>query len=149
MPDEFRLSARVSNTMKNTLAAAGYDTRVDDAMLARQLVDMGRTAFRRSDGVGDKIMLEVERFMESHGHRWPPLYPKHEGTKMSFTASDKRKCAERELVMRLRVYERHVAAGKMKPEVAQREIRLMRAIADDYRRLEAEEENEPHADRHL
>ena len=58
----------------------------------------------------------------------------------NFTATDKRKCAERELVLRLRVYERHVERGKMKKEVAEREIRLMREIAEDYRRLETETE---------
>jgi hypothetical protein len=60
----------------------------------------------------------------------------------SFTVTDKRKCAERELILRLRVYERHVERGKMKREVAEREIKLMREIADDYRRLEAETEAE-------
>jgi hypothetical protein len=133
----FRLSLRASNTMRNVVARAGYDSQADDAVLASYVAAMGRMAFRSSDGVGEKTMIEVERFIESYGHQWPRP-KKYEVEPMTFSVSDKRKCAERELVMRLRVYERHVAAGKMKPEVAAREIRLMREIADDYRRLEAE-----------
>jgi hypothetical protein len=51
-------------------------------------------------------------------------------------------CAERELALRLRVYIRLIARGKMTPDDAQREIELMRAIADDYRAAVAEEEPE-------
>jgi hypothetical protein len=55
---------------------------------------------------------------------------------MKFTAADKRKCAEREVAMRRRVYPRHVANRTMLQVAADREIALMQEIADDYRKLE-------------
>jgi len=58
---------------------------------------------------------------------------------MPFTNAEKYKCAERELQMRYRVYERRVDAGQMSRKTADREIHLMEEIAADYRaRVEAE-----------
>ena len=37
-------------------------------------------------------------------------------------------CVEREIAMRRRVYPRWTAAGKMKPEAAEREINVMSAV---------------------
>jgi hypothetical protein len=48
---------------------------------------------------------------------------------MPFTNAEKYKCAERELAMRYRVYERWVDAGKMKRATADREYALMEDIA--------------------
>ncbi len=56
---------------------------------------------------------------------------------MTITATDKRKCAERELAMRRGVYPRWVVKGRMKQEVADREIAIMEAIVEDYRRDES------------
>lgn len=49
------------------------------------------------------------------------------------TRAEKRDCALREVRMRLQVYPRWVAAGKMTQAEADRELARMRAIADDYR----------------
>ena len=51
---------------------------------------------------------------------------------MSITTQMKRDCALREVRMRERVYRRWVADGRMTKENAEREIEIMRAIADDY-----------------
>ena len=40
------------------------------------------------------------------------------------------KCVEREIAMRKRVYPRWVAAGKMKSEAAEHEIRAMEAVLE-------------------
>jgi hypothetical protein len=57
-----------------------------------------------------------------------------------WSAKEKHACAQRELVLRIRVYARQVAQGKMSKESAGREIALMSAIAEDYRKLaEAEQ----------
>ena len=52
-----------------------------------------------------------------------------------WTTTEKWECARRELVLRIRVYARQVAAGKMSQEQCGREIALMNAIAEDYRQL--------------
>lgn len=52
-----------------------------------------------------------------------------------FTARDKLREIEREVEYRHRVYGRLVKAGKMKSVEASRRIKLMTAIAEDYRRL--------------
>lgn len=53
-----------------------------------------------------------------------------------FTARDKREEAEREMQYRNRVYQRLVSQGKMVFETARRRQALMRAIRDDYAKLE-------------
>jgi hypothetical protein len=64
-----------------------------------------------------------------------------EGKSMTeFTARDKRIAAEQEVRWRLYVYPKRVAAGKMQQKSADRNVALMKAIAEDYRKLEAEEE---------
>lgn len=55
---------------------------------------------------------------------------------------DKWECAHRELVIRIRVYAKQVAHGKMTEREAGREIALMSAIAQDYKRL-MEAERQP------
>lgn len=49
------------------------------------------------------------------------------------TATDKFKCAERELKMRQRVYPRWVDEKKMSAGKAELEIETMKAIVEDYR----------------
>jgi hypothetical protein len=49
-----------------------------------------------------------------------------------FTREEKRREAEREVALRRNVYVRLVASGKLKPEKAERQINIMRAIALDY-----------------
>lgn len=49
------------------------------------------------------------------------------------SASDKLKCAEREVKMRKKVYPRWIADGRMTDERAKHEIETMEAIAEDYR----------------
>lgn len=51
---------------------------------------------------------------------------------MTFSTDDKRAALEREIRMRKRVYPRWVQEGRMRAEVAEREIRLMEAILADY-----------------
>lgn len=51
------------------------------------------------------------------------------------TLDEKRACAERELALRRNVYPKFVASKRMTQALADREIWLMAAIADDYRRL--------------
>lgn len=48
------------------------------------------------------------------------------------TTAEKRAAAERELKMRRRVYPRWIASGRMTQAEADREIRVMEAIAADY-----------------
>ena len=55
------------------------------------------------------------------------------------TAKEKLQCVERELSYRRRVYARLVARGKMSEPQRHQEIRLMEAIADDYRQLAADD----------
>lgn len=50
-----------------------------------------------------------------------------------YTDEDKFRCAERELKLRRRAYPRWVELGKMDAKVAEREIAIMEAIAEDYR----------------
>lgn len=50
----------------------------------------------------------------------------------TFTATEKFKEIERELLMRRRVYPRFVEQKKMSQTQADRQIALMDAIADDY-----------------
>lgn len=52
-----------------------------------------------------------------------------------WTNEEKFECAHRELVIRIRVYARQVAQKKMTEQEAGREIALMSAIAEDYRKL--------------
>jgi hypothetical protein len=49
------------------------------------------------------------------------------------TIDDLIRCAERELAMRERVYPHQVAAGRMRQVIADRELGLMRAIAEQLR----------------
>ncbi len=51
---------------------------------------------------------------------------------MTFSASEKRAEALREVKMRERVYRRWVREGKMTAADADRRIALLQAIADDY-----------------
>lgn len=51
-------------------------------------------------------------------------------TKPEFTPKELAQCATRELLYRVRVYARLVANEKMTADNAQREIAMMRAIAD-------------------
>lgn len=60
-----------------------------------------------------------------------------------WSAKQKHECASRELTMRIRIYAKYVAQGKMSRETAGREIALMSAIAEDYRKLAAEAEATP------
>ena len=50
-----------------------------------------------------------------------------------FSATEKRKCAEREVALRKAVYPKY---RKMTPEQCQREIDMMIEIADDYKKWE-------------
>lgn len=54
-----------------------------------------------------------------------------------FTAEDKRKEAEREVAMRVRVYGHYVLKGKMTPVEADRKIALMKANVEDLKEIEA------------
>ena len=60
-------------------------------------------------------------------------------TENGITARDKQRCAEREVKMRERVYKKRVEQGYMTPTTADREIAIMRAIAEDYRAQELAE----------
>jgi hypothetical protein len=51
---------------------------------------------------------------------------------VTFTDQDKLEAVERELRMRVRVYERRVADGKMSQQKANHEIAVLRAIVADY-----------------
>ena len=53
------------------------------------------------------------------------------------TVHEKRRCIERELALRLRVYPGRIAAGKMSIDTANREVDLMREILADYQKQEA------------
>jgi hypothetical protein len=53
---------------------------------------------------------------------------------MTITIDDKLQCVVRELGYRHRVYPRLVANKKMSQTQADRELKLMEAIAEDYRR---------------
>lgn len=55
---------------------------------------------------------------------------------MAFTNTEKREAADREVKQRERVYPRFVENRKMTQDFADRQIALMREIADDYRKLE-------------
>jgi hypothetical protein len=50
-----------------------------------------------------------------------------------WTAKDKLQCVERELKYREVVFPRRVADKKMTEKQAERELDIMRSIADDYR----------------
>lgn len=50
-----------------------------------------------------------------------------------FTAAEKATCAEREVRQRERVYARLVAAGRMSPDEAAKQIDTMAEIAAEYR----------------
>jgi hypothetical protein len=51
------------------------------------------------------------------------------------TEADKLQCVERELRYRKQVYPRWVAAGKMKAEQAEWQIKVMESIVLDYRKI--------------
>lgn len=57
------------------------------------------------------------------------------GDKITFR--DKEACAKRELAYRKRVYPRWVEAGKLRRDVADREIEVMTAIVEDYEKASA------------
>lgn len=50
-----------------------------------------------------------------------------------FTRREKRECALREVRMRREVYPNLISRGRMSRSDAEREIKLMEAIAEDYR----------------
>lgn len=52
-----------------------------------------------------------------------------------YTVREKMNCAMRELRMRESVYPRWVEKGRMTPQKADLEIKLMTAIVEDYRAL--------------
>ena len=54
----------------------------------------------------------------------------------TFTAQEKRECAEREVGMRKRLYSRWISEGRISGMWADREIALMEEILEDYRELE-------------
>lgn len=56
---------------------------------------------------------------------------------MAYTNQDKAEEAVREVRMRERVYPRRVAEGKLDAASAERQIRIMQEIAEDYRTLAA------------
>ena len=56
-----------------------------------------------------------------------------------FEPISKLRCVARELALRIRVYPKLVANGKMKQETADREIELMQAIVKDYQQLVEQE----------
>ena len=58
---------------------------------------------------------------------------------MTFSAEQKRRAAESEVVMRKRVYVRLVEDGRMTRELADRKIAVMAEIAADYAELEKQE----------
>lgn len=58
---------------------------------------------------------------------------------MPFTNGEKRACAEREVKQRNRVYPRLVENGRMTKEAAEREIAMMKEIAEDYETREVSE----------
>jgi hypothetical protein len=49
------------------------------------------------------------------------------------TRADKLACLEREIALRVKVYARKIADGSMSIQKAEREMEVMRAIAEDYR----------------
>ena len=57
----------------------------------------------------------------------------------TFTAQDKLAEVKREIGLRYGVYTKYVAAGLLTRAEANRRIAIMEAIADDYRKLAAEE----------
>jgi len=57
-------------------------------------------------------------------------------TDQTITPEDKYRCATREVQMRRKVYPRWIKDGRMYETDARREIEIMSAIAEDYRRLE-------------
>lgn len=59
----------------------------------------------------------------------------------AFTARDKQRCADREVALRVNFYKKKIAAGQMTRRAADREVDMMREIAEDYRRLADDEES--------
>lgn len=57
---------------------------------------------------------------------------------MSITRDQKRRCLERELRMRKRVYPSLIGRGKMTQQEADREISIMTAILADYPEAQAD-----------
>jgi hypothetical protein len=58
---------------------------------------------------------------------------------MMFTDTEKLECARREVKQREHVYPRRVEAGQMSQALADRQIALMKSIADDYEKLAEKE----------
>lgn len=56
-----------------------------------------------------------------------------------FSNKEKAEAARREVGYREHVYTRRVSEGKMRGEVARHQIELMKEIAEDYERLDAED----------
>jgi hypothetical protein len=56
-----------------------------------------------------------------------------------FSAAEKRKAIEREIVLRKSVYPRMVTMGKFSQREADFQIAIFEAIAEDYRKLEEQE----------
>lgn len=63
-----------------------------------------------------------------------PVAPEGEGAGVVTAAAEKLEAVEREIKQRRRVYPRLVDQGKMTQAFADRQIAIMEAIADDYRR---------------
>jgi hypothetical protein len=61
---------------------------------------------------------------------------------MTFTFEQKLAAVVREIMYRKRVYARRVAEGKMKQALADEQIAVMKAIADDYEKAVATESPE-------
>lgn len=53
---------------------------------------------------------------------------------MTITPEDKLKCVRREIAMRHRVYPGRIVIGRMTRDEANREVKIMEAIATDYER---------------
>lgn len=60
-------------------------------------------------------------------------------TRRIFRAEEKLACVEREVKLRRYVYPARVQSGRMTKKLADEQIALMEAIADDYRKLTAGE----------
>ena len=63
------------------------------------------------------------------------IHDQRTGAMTDFTAQDKLTCAVREVGWRQRVYPNRVDTGRMTQKQADREIAMMRAIAEDYQKL--------------
>ena len=73
--------------------------------------------------------------LRMHWQRTPGLYEGVQGLMSQLfevTNEEKIACLQREIDMRIRVYGRYMAEGKMSKSKAEREIEIMKAILFDY-----------------